>query len=78
MSRSRRHTPIAGITTADSEARDKALHHRRRRRVARHHIARGDEDIPDLRGNPCEWAKDGRRWYGTPDCAWFRPKLMRK
>jgi hypothetical protein len=75
MSRSRRHTPITGITKAESDTRDKVLAHRRQRRRVRTALASGHEDVATRRGAGDVWsfAKDGksrfdpRRW----------PKLMR-
>jgi hypothetical protein len=75
MSRSRRKTPITGITTARSNKEFKQIEHRRERAIARTAIAAGKEDIlhPKATGN--EWAspRDGKRWWGTQQL-----RLMRK
>jgi hypothetical protein len=75
MSRSRRQTPITGITTSESDTRDQVLAHRRQRRRVRTALASGREDAATRRWAGDVWsiAKDGkqrvdlRRW----------PKLMR-
>jgi hypothetical protein len=65
MARSRRRTPIFGITTSDSEKRDKRLANRRLRRKVRLSIARGDEALPVLREVSDVWGfdKDGKRFW---------------
>ena len=79
MARSRRHTPIASITTAASEKQDKRWANRIHRSAARRAI-KGSIDLdaivlPILREVSDEWAmaKDGRSWFGH-----HFPKLMRK
>jgi len=63
MSRSRRKTPICGITTAESDKRDKQLGNRRYRRAANVAVGKG-EDVPvyDLLVNPYSFSKDGRQY----------------
>ena len=79
MARSRRHTPIASITTAASEKQDKRRANRIHRSAARCIVKRDtDPDatvLPILREVSDEWsmAKDGRSWFGH-----HIPKLMRK
>ena len=79
MARSRRHTPIASITTAASEKQDKRQANRIHRSAARSIVKRDtDPDatvLPILREVSDEWsmAKDGRSWFGH-----YIPKLMRK
>lgn len=65
MSRSERHTPISGITTARSEKRDKQRWHRRLRAAVREALARGDEVMPVERdvSDPWSMAKDGKTWW---------------
>lgn len=67
MSRSRKKTPISGITTADSEKYDKRLAHRRlRRRVKQTLAVQPEADVlPALRevSDPWTMPKDGRYWY---------------
>jgi hypothetical protein len=75
MSRSRRHTPITGITKAESDTRDQVLAHRRQRRRVRTALASGCVEVATRRKAGDVWsvATDGqprvdpRRW----------PKLMR-
>ena len=74
MSRSRRRTPIVGITKADSDKRDKALANRRHRRAV--HMALADDiEAPDRREvtNAATFSKDGKQWIGDR-----HPELMRK
>lgn len=78
MSRSRRKTPIFGHTTAESDARWKAMAARKLRRRVKQHIATTlDGDCFagkrwDL-VNPWTSEKDGKAFWAKPD-----PKLMRK
>ena len=79
MARSRRHTPIASITTAASEKQDKRWANRILRLATRRAI-KGSIDpdaivLPVMREVSDEWAmaKDGRTWFGQ-----HTPKLMRK
>ncbi|HEU0300406.1 MAG TPA: hypothetical protein VFR37_13145 [Longimicrobium sp.] len=63
MSRSRRHTPIRGITTADSEKQDKRIANRKLRRKVRVAIRCDAEgELPARRGvsNPWCMDKDGK------------------
>lgn len=73
MARSRKKTPIAGITTAVSEKQDKRLANRRLRIAVRHAISVDDEVIPLLREVSNLWSfdKDGKRWIGNrfPDAS---------
>ena len=45
MSRSRRQTPITGITTSESDTRDQVLAHRRQRRRVRTALASGMVEV---------------------------------
>lgn len=78
MSRSRRKTPICGITTADSDGEWKAMVARRlRHRVKQELNATLDGDrFAGKRWdivNPWDAPKDGKSWFGN---RW--PNLMRK
>ena len=79
VARSRRRTPIAGITTAASEKQDKRWANRIPRLATRRAVMRDpDPDaavLPVMREVSDEWsmAKDGRSWFGQRN-----PKLMRK
>jgi hypothetical protein len=76
MSRSRRKTPVIGITTAHSEKQDKRWHNRLLRRKAHQTIRLGDELFPVKNEVSSTWdmAKDGkRRFYPRSE-----PKLLRK
>lgn len=67
MSRSRKRTPIRGMTTAESDKPFKRIEHRRERRVVRSRIL--DEDLPSPKafGNPWKSDKDGKRyWVAMP------------
>jgi hypothetical protein len=75
MSRSRRHTPIMGITKSKSDTRDKVLAHRRDRCRVRTALASGREDVSMRRkvGDVWRFAKDGKQRFDPH--RW--PKLMR-
>jgi len=71
MSRSRRHTPIIGNTTAGSEKSDKQRANRRYRQTIKR-LCRGIIDdmlFPVLREVSDVWnhAKDGKRYYMEDD-----------
>jgi hypothetical protein len=76
MSRSRRKTPITGMTTAASDTRGKVLAHRRQRRRVRTALASGRIDVATRRkaGDIWSFAKDGKRRFDQA----LHPKLMRK
>lgn len=73
MSRSRRKTPITGITTAQSEKSDKRTANRKLRRVTKEILRRGsledDQILPEIRevSNVWSFAKDGKRWHDPDD-----------
>lgn len=78
MSRSRRKTPICGITTADSEALWKAKAARRLRAAIRVSLKEQPEGeaFPGKRWDvvdPWDGPKDGKRWLRSKHA-----KLMRK
>lgn len=74
MSRSRRKTPITGMTCADSEKRDKRIANRSLRRLIKQHIE--DEIMPIIREVSDVWThdKDGKRRIDTKT----EGRLMRK
>ena len=78
MSRSRKRTPVIGITTARSEKADKVAAHRRERRRVRQTIQAAPEAeiLPHTRelSNVWAFAKDGKRY--APH--WVGPKDLRK
>ena len=78
MSRSRRRTPIAGITTAESEKQDKRFANRALRRLAAQILGVDPEVelLPHCREVTDVWAmaKDGKLWFGKSR----DPKLLRK
>lgn len=68
MSRSYRKTPIHGITTAASEAFDKACWHRAFRRTENQRLATSTDSEPHhIREffNPWRMQKDGKCWLGS-------------
>lgn len=78
MSRSRRKTPIFGITSATSEAHDKAAWHRAYRRAENQRMTANSKTEPHhFREfyNPWKMDKDGKHWW--PE-ALKRPREMRK
>jgi hypothetical protein len=77
MTRSRRRTPVRGITLSDSEKADKVASHRRIRRAVRQVVAVGPEALLPFEKqltNPYSMAKDGKRRFDPVKT----PKLMRK
>jgi hypothetical protein len=65
MSRSRRKTPISGITVAESEKKDKQIANRRLRHRVRSALATGAEVLPERREVSNVWSfdKDGKHWW---------------
>lgn len=79
MARSRRHTPIFGMTFAESEKEDKRRANRLLRRKTRA-VLRPETDVEEVQlpaikevSNPWSMAKDGRRYLQEP-----KPRDMRK
>jgi len=74
MSRSRRKTPVVGVTTADSDKLFKQAEHRRERRAVKALVNAGEEPpAAKTFGDPWDGQKDGKVRLRDPD-----PKLMRK
>lgn len=75
MSRSRRKTPVHGITVAESDKWFKMTERRRARRAAAAALRR-DEEPPAAKefGNPWRSAKDGKSRFDPAEY----PGLMRK
>jgi hypothetical protein len=77
MSRSRRKTPISGITTAKSDGAWKAKAARILRHRAKQKLT-SDQEAFDLAGkrwdavNPWDAPKDGRFWFGSRHPEWMR------
>jgi hypothetical protein len=69
MTRSRKKTPIGGVTTARSEKHDKRLANRWVRRAVKQALATSvDVDVlPHRRDltNPWTMAKDGKMWFNA-------------
>lgn len=65
MSRSRRKTPIFGMTTAETEKQDKRIANRRLRAHERVALAIGADIVPTIRDVSSVWAfdKDGKRYW---------------
>ena len=62
MSRSRRHTPITGITKAEGDTRDQVLAHRRQRRRVRTALANGRVEVVMRRKAGDVWdVREGRQ-----------------
>ena len=74
MSRSRRKTPVVGITTAKSEKDYKSAAHRQERTMAKRCLRRAEE-VPGGKsfGDPWNGDKDGKQWLGDRF-----PELLRK
>lgn len=78
MSRSRKRTPICGITTAISEKQNKRHYSRRYRRACKMLLRSHDlsELLPILKEFSDVWTmdKDGKNWFNAEHF----PKYMRK
>jgi hypothetical protein len=76
MSRSRRKTPIRGITTAASDKSSKIASHRRIRRTIRQLALENLVVLPEERQITNSWSfnKDGKKWFDSDQ----HPDLMRK
>ena len=68
MSRSRRKTPITGVTTAVTEKENKRDANRKLRRLNRIKIHKNDFDLFQLReiSNVWEFDKDGKHYLKDP------------
>ena len=79
MSRSYKHTTISGMTTAQSEKRDKQLANRRFRRISKHRVKIDAEPLVHLNEISDIWdfQKDGKRYFFSEEAKKF-PKLFRK
>ena len=77
MSRSKRKTPVRGITSSDSEKADKAASHRKIRRTIRKIVPVAPEAVlPQEKQltNPYSMAKDGKARFNPAKS----PELLRK
>jgi hypothetical protein len=75
MSRSRRKTPIMGMTTCRSEKKDKQIANRKLRVAVRTAMAAGADLMPMLNEISSVWSmgKDGRQWIRNPATSrWMR------
>ena len=64
MSRSRKKNPVRGITSADSEKKDKRDANRRFRRKIKQQVDQGEEQLSERRELSDVWMseKDGKRY----------------
>lgn len=69
MSRSKRKTPITGITTAETEKKNKLEANRKLRRLNKIKMHKGDFNFFQLREISNVWGfdKDGKRYLKEPD-----------
>ncbi|GEN75179.1 hypothetical protein [Chryseobacterium hagamense] len=69
MSRSRRKNPITGITTAETEKKNKLEANRKFRRLNRIKIHKGNFELFQLReiSNVWNFDKDGKQYLKKPD-----------
>jgi hypothetical protein len=78
MARSRKKTPVQGMTTANSEKQDKRLYNRRFRRISKQaiHVESEREVLPHLKeySNPWCMDKDGKARFDPKK----HPEWMRK
>ncbi|MBU3032394.1 hypothetical protein [Paracoccus marinaquae] len=73
MSRSRKRTPVVGITTAPSDKPYKVAEHRRERRSAKVSIGNGAEpEHPKAFGDPWRGEKDGKAYLDNPSAGDMR------
>lgn len=75
MSRSRKKTPIGGVTTARSEKGDKKRWHKGYRTRVKIALAIDiDGDLPHIREffNPRGMQKDGKHWFSDIEEKFFR------
>lgn len=74
MSRSRKKTPIIGMTTTDTEKKDKRQANRKLRVAVRNAIVGDEEVMPELREVSDVWtfSKDGKQWVGHARTEWLR------
>lgn len=73
MSRSFRHTPIIGITTARSDKPYKRAEHGRERCALREALCHSDGHIhPKAFGNPWSSCKDGKQYLHGERERWLR------
>lgn len=79
MSRSKRKTPKTGLTTAESEKKDKVFVHRKFRRASKVKIKSNEEPPVNLNEVSDIWnfAKDTKRYYDKEDLERY-PKAIRK
>lgn len=79
MSRSRKKTPIFGITTARSDKPFKKAEHQRERSAVKKALAQRKELLPHPKkfGNPWASPKDGRKWFdGKGPIKFFWPRTL--
>lgn len=85
VSRSRRKTPVTGVTTAPSEKQDKRAYNRRYRRASRQ-VVRGtgelageQKPLPRLRehSNPWDMGKDGKMLFDPREKPGLRAQQAR-
>jgi hypothetical protein len=69
MSRSKKKTPITGITTAETEKKNKLEANRKLRRLNKIKMHKGDFNFFQLREISNVWGfdKDGKRYLKEPD-----------
>jgi len=73
MSRSRRHTPIMGMTLCESEKQDKRRANRMLRRIVKGMVRPGTEILPEMREvyNVWKGGKDGKQYYPSDDYQYY-------
>ncbi|MDH7461390.1 hypothetical protein QEG73_08865 [Chitinophagaceae bacterium 26-R-25] len=68
MSRSKKKTPITGITGAESEKNDKRIANRKFRRITKMQVKKGDDKFVELKEISNVWSfdKDGKHYLKSP------------
>ena len=74
MSRSKRKTPIVGITGTPTEKQEKRKANRKLRNKVKAQLQKGNEVLPELREVSNVWAfsKDGKLYLGNTDSKYLR------
>ena len=79
MARSRKRTPISGVTCSESNKKFKQQEHRRERRAVRQGLLKclEDEYLPHPKHYGNEWSspRDGKMWFGDLNTYTYRSFL---
>lgn len=78
MSRSKRKTPIGGMTTSTAQKKFKEQEHRAERSKVRQDLKQNKEILPHPKEYGNEWAspRDGKQWFGEPSYFYLARKSI--